>query len=54
MFFLKEEIPLKVSINEAIDLAKAYWDDSSKKIVNWILNTILENVDEIKKELKAN
>jgi N utilization substance protein B len=24
MFFLKEEIPLKVSINEAIDLAKAY------------------------------
>jgi N utilization substance protein B len=28
MFFLKEEIPAKVSINEAIELSKIYADDS--------------------------
>ena len=33
MLYLKEEIPAKVSMNEAIELAKVYWDDSSKKIV---------------------
>ena len=31
MFFLTEEIPLKVSINEAVEVSKVYWDDSSKK-----------------------
>ncbi|MDR2411680.1 MAG: transcription antitermination protein NusB [Candidatus Peribacteria bacterium] len=34
IFFLDEEIPIKVSVNEAIELAKFYSDDSSKKIVN--------------------
>jgi len=34
MFFLLEEIPAKVSINEAVELAKMYADDSSKRIVN--------------------
>jgi len=38
MFFITEEIPWKVSINEAVEIAKVYWDDSAKKIVNWILN----------------
>jgi transcription termination factor NusB len=28
MFFLNEEIPAKVSINEAIELSKTYADDS--------------------------
>lgn len=53
MFFYTEEIPAKVSINEAIEIAKVYWDDSSKKIVNWVLNKVYENFEEldiIKKE----
>ncbi len=49
MFFLSEEIPWKVSINEAIELAKLYWDDSSKKIVNWVLNKVFENIEELNK-----
>ncbi len=49
MLFLKEEIPAKVSINEAIELSKTYGDDSSKKIVNWILNNFYENMEECKK-----
>lgn len=44
MIYLSEEIPAKVSINEAIDLAKYFWDNSSKAIVNGILNSILTNI----------
>lgn len=50
MFFLKEEIPAKVSINEAIEISKTYCDESGRKIVNGILNKVFENHDEIKKE----
>ena len=46
MLFLKEEIPAKVSINEAVELSKAYGDDSSKKIVNWVLNNFYKNIEE--------
>lgn len=47
MFFIEEEIPGKVSINEAVEIAKVYWDDSSKKIVNWVLNKVYNNFDEL-------
>jgi len=49
IFFLEEEIPAKVSINEAIQIAKIFWDDSAKKIVNWVLNKVLENLDDLNK-----
>jgi transcription antitermination protein NusB len=51
IFFLKEEIPIKVSINEAVEIAKKYADDPGKKIVNAILNKIMENYDKLKKEI---
>lgn len=54
MFFLKEEIPAKVSLNEAIEIAKIYGDNSAKKIVNGVLNKILENYDSVKKEIDEN
>ncbi len=47
MFFITEEIPAKVSINEAVEIAKVYWDDSSKKIVNGILNKVYKNHTEL-------
>lgn len=50
MLFLDEEIPSSVSINEAIELAKIYWDKSSKKLVNAILDNVLTKIEEIKKE----
>lgn len=53
IFYLKEEIPIKVSLNEAIELAKIYSDDSVKKIVNWILNNILEDYDKLNEEIKT-
>lgn len=48
MLFLREELPAKVSINEAIELTKAFWDESSKKIVNWILNNFYKEFDNFK------
>ena len=50
MLFLEEAIPSSVSINEAVELAKTYWDKSAKKLVNWVLDNILDNIEEIKKE----
>lgn len=49
MFYLSEEIPWKVSINEAVEVAKVYWDNSAKRIVNWVLNKVLEDHDELEK-----
>jgi hypothetical protein len=40
-------------MNESIEIAKAFWDDSAKKIVNWVLNNVYKNYDELK-ELSKN
>lgn len=45
MLWLKEEIPAKVSLNEAIELAKYFGDDTSKKIVNGILNSFYTDIE---------
>ena len=37
------DIPDKVSINEAIDLAKKYGDENSYKFVNGLLGKIVKN-----------
>jgi len=51
MLYLPEEIPAKVSINEAIEIAKTYGDESAKKIVNGVLNKLYKEYDEIKEKL---
>ncbi len=43
-FFYFEEIPPKVSINEAIDLAKDYSTRNSGKFVNGILDSLLNSL----------
>lgn len=43
-----EDVPPRVSVNEAIELAKRYSDDAGKNLINGILNTILEKRDTIK------
>ena len=50
IFYFPEEIPLKVSINEAIEIAKTFSDDSWKKIVNGVLNKLQENYNELKEK----
>ena len=47
----KQEIPPKVAINEAIEIAKAYGGVNSPKFVNGVLGTVYrETVGEEKKE----
>lgn len=41
----KEDIPIKVSINEAINLAKKFGDAESGKFVNGILDKIKRDID---------
>lgn len=53
MLFLKEEIPAKVSMNEAIEVAKVYGDDSSKKIVNGVLNKLVAEIEELSELSKS-
>lgn len=52
MFYLTEEIPGKVSVNEAVEVAKVYWDDSAKRIVNWVLNKVLHEIEILKESSK--
>lgn len=39
-----EEIPTKVSINEAVELAHKYGDEKSGRFVNGVLSRITENI----------
>ncbi|MDR0772128.1 MAG: hypothetical protein LBF15_03690 [Candidatus Peribacteria bacterium] len=50
IFYLKEEIPQKVSIDEAIWLVKIFSDDSSRKLVNGVLNKVLVDYSLLEKE----
>lgn len=52
LFISKEEIPVKVSINEAVEISKVYWDDSSRKMVNWVLNKVYNDIEIIKEKYK--
>jgi N utilization substance protein B len=39
-----DEIPNKVSLNEAIDLARAFSTDKSAKFINGVLNSIVQEL----------
>jgi len=42
----KEEVPPKVAINEAIELAKTFGGESSGKFVNGVLGTVYKEIEE--------
>ncbi|KKU19999.1 MAG: N utilization substance protein B-like protein [Candidatus Saccharibacteria bacterium GW2011_GWA2_46_10] len=48
-----DDVPPKVAINEAVELAKAFGGDNSSKFVNGVLGTILRNKEASAKRLKA-
>ncbi len=45
--FTVGEVPPKVAINEAVELAKRYGADSAPRFVNGVLGSLLERRDEI-------
>ena len=50
----KSEVPPKVAINEAVELAKTFGSDSSSKFINGVLGTVYRQLEpeEANKELK--
>ena len=44
--YMNKEVPVRVSINEAIDLAKLYCDDKSPKFINGILGSVVNDTQE--------
>ena len=45
------ETPLRVVINEAVELAKLYGTDSSPRFVNGVLGSLVESLEKIKQSI---
>lgn len=45
LFENKEEVPPKVAINEAIELAKSFGGESSGKFINGVLGTVYREIE---------
>jgi N utilization substance protein B len=52
-FAVCEETPIKVAINEAIELAKKYGSDSTPRFVNGVLGSLAARQNEIRQSLLA-
>ncbi|HPC31048.1 MAG TPA: transcription antitermination factor NusB [Candidatus Paceibacterota bacterium] len=50
LFADKKEVPPKVAIDEAVELAKVFGGDSSKRFVNGVLGTIYHQIEEVQKK----
>lgn len=46
-FAIADDIPLKVAINEAVELAKMYGSDSAPRFVNGVLGSLADRQNEI-------
>ncbi len=47
------DTPLKVAINEAVELAKSYGSENSHRFVNGVLGSVVDRLDEVKQALTA-
>jgi len=45
----KEEVPPKVAINEAIELAKTFGGESSGRFINGVLGTLYKEMEQVEK-----
>lgn len=50
-FLISRETPVKVAINEAVELAKIYGSDSAPRFVNGVLGTLAEQAAELQEDL---
>lgn len=51
-FAIYQDTPLKVAINEAVELAKTYGSDSSPRFINGVLGTLADQRNEIRQKLQ--
>lgn len=47
---VSEETPLKVAINEAVELAKRFGSDSSSRFINGVLGTLAKQSSELRQQ----
>jgi N utilization substance protein B len=52
-FLIDSETPVKVAINEAVELAKVYGSDSAPRFVNGVLGTLADRIPQLRQELLA-
>lgn len=52
-FIASDETPVKVAINEAVELAKTYGSDSAPRFINGVLGTLAEKIPDLRIELLA-
>lgn len=52
-FAVQGETPVKVVINEAVELAKMYGSDSAPRFVNGVLGSLVEHQNEISQILRS-
>ena len=50
-FAVSENIPIKVAINEAVEIAKTFGSDSSPRFVNGVLGSLAPRQNEIRQSL---
>ena len=51
-FAVQRETPVKVAINEAVELAKMYGSDSAARFVNGVLGTLVDHQNELQQQLR--
>ncbi|MGA9532439.1 MAG: transcription antitermination factor NusB [Anaerolineales bacterium] len=52
-FAVSNETPLKVAINEAVEIAKEFGSDSSSRFINGVLGTLADRENDIRQKLQA-
>lgn len=50
-FLVTDETPVKVAINEAVELAKVYGSDSAPRFINGVLGTLADHLTDLKQEI---
>jgi len=50
-FLATDETPVKVAINEAVELAKVYGSDSAPRFINGVLGTLADHQEELRREI---
>ncbi|MEZ4519739.1 MAG: transcription antitermination factor NusB [Chloroflexota bacterium] len=50
-FLVTDETPVKVAINEAVELAKVYGSDSAPRFINGVLGTLADHLPDLKEEI---
>jgi len=52
-FLILGETPVKVAINEAVELAKTYASDSAPRFINGVLGSLADQIPQLRQEFEA-